>query len=329
MVSVDMRGKSQAPPGDLMAVADTHIARLGERQHGVVARWQLTRMGVGASAVDRRLADGRLHQLHRGVYALGHPRATLYGRWMAAVLAAGRSAALSHRSGAALWEVRRTGRQAIDVTVVGISRRSRRGLTVHVTRAFHPDDVCVRDGIPVTSVPRTLLDLAEVVAPFQLQRAYEGAQRLELLDVRAVERLLARSNGRRGVSALRTLLEYDPAPAAQTASELERRFLDLVRNEGLPTPQVNVLVEGFLVDAYWPAMRMVVELDGYAFHSGARAFERDREKLVRLRMAGYEVLPFTYRQVTESAGWVGGVLRRCLSERAGKARWLARCSGAA
>jgi very-short-patch-repair endonuclease len=191
------------------------------------------------------------------------------------------------------------------------------GLTVHVTRAFHPDDVSVRDGIPVTSVSRTLLDLAEVVAPTQLQRAYEEAERLELLDVRAVERLLARSNGRRGVGALRALLEYDPAPAAQTASELERRFLDLVRNEGLPTPQVNVLVEGFLVDAYWPARRMVVELDGYAFHSGARAFERDHEKLVRLRMAGYEVLPFTYCQVTESAGWVGGVLRRCLSEPAG------------
>ena len=300
-----------------MGIVDTQIARLAERQHGVIARWQLSAEGISDSSVGRRAADGRLHRLYRGVYAVGHSRPSLRGRWKAATLALGPSALLSHREGAALWDLRRSARGPIDVTVPGGHPRHQPGITAHRTDGLHDEDRVVRDGIPVTAVPRTLLDLAEVVPPTQLLRAYEEAERLELLDVRAIERLLARSNGRRAVGALRALLKYDPAPAAQTASELERRFLDLVRRERLPTPQVNVLVEGFLVDACWPGRRVVVELDGYAFHRGARSFERDRERLIRLRMAGYDVLPFTHRQVTKSAGWVGEVLRRCLSERPG------------
>lgn len=131
--------------------------------------------------------------------------------------------------------------------------------------------------------------------------------------MREIERLLARSNGRRGSGALRALLAYDPGPAAETRSELERVFLDLVCNACLPPPSVNVLVEGFLVDAYWPAAQVVVELDGYDYHSGRRAFERDHAKLARLRLAGYEVLCVTWRQLGEEPAWVVGAVRMLLA----------------
>jgi hypothetical protein len=169
------------------------------------------------------------------------------------------------------------------------------------------------DGIPVTSIPRTLLDLAEVVPAIQLQRAYERAERLRILDVAAIHELLARSNGRRGVVALRDLIAYDPAAAAEADSELELHFLDLVRHAGLPPPQANVLVEGYLVDAYWPTARLVVELQGYAYHSDRQAFERDHARLARLRLAGCEVLALTWRQVTREPAWVASALATLLT----------------
>jgi hypothetical protein len=177
-------------------------------------------------------------------------------------------------------------------------RGRRRGITAHRCR-LDPRDRTVRDGIPVTSIPRTLLDLAEILKPAQLQRSYERAERLRVLDVAAIHELLGRSNGRRGVAALRDVLAYDPSRAAEASSELELRFLDLLRAAGLPLPQVNVLVEGFLVDAYWSSARLVVELQGYAYHSDRTTFERDHTRIAQLRLAGFEVLALTHRQVSE------------------------------
>ena len=240
---------------------------------------------------------------------------------MAAVLAGGPDALLSHRDAAALWELRDPRSSgAIEVSVATRAGRRRPGLTVHRCRLVHPEDRALRQAIPVTSIPRALLDLAEVVGATQLRRAYERAERLRLLDVRAVERLLARSNGRRGTARLASLLEYDPGPAAQAVSELERRFLDLVREGGLPAPQVNVLVEGWLVDAFWPRAGLVVELDGWDFHRGRDAFERDREKLASLRLAGYDVLAITHRQVTGRPGWVLEAVGAMLAGGGGRAR---------
>lgn len=293
---------------------DQRVAELAKRQHGVVSLAQLCALGLAAGAVRERVAAGRLHRVYRGVYAVGHANLSLRGRWMAAVLAFGPEAVLSHWDAAALWDLVRPRGTQFHVTTdtrAGIPRRE--GLTPHRSR-MHPEDRERMDGIPVTSVPRTLLDLAEVADPHQLQRVYEEAARLELLDIRTIERLLARSNGRRGVGALRALLDYDPGPAADALSELERLFCDLIRDAGLPMPSLNVLVEGFLVDAYWPAARLVVELDGYEYHRGREAFERDHAKIGRLRLAGYEVLPLTYRQLTEEPDWVvraiGSLLER-------------------
>lgn len=302
-------------PGDAISaqpLADRKLAALAKRQHGVVSIRQLLALGITHDAVWARVAAGRLHRIHVGVYAVGHAKLSLRGRWMAAVLAYGRGALLSHRDAAALWGIRAVTDGSIDVTMDTRAGRARRpGLTPHRCQ-IHSEDRKRLDGIPVTSVSRTLLDLAEVLDPHGLQRAYEEAARIRALDVGAIERLLARSNGRRGVGALRALLDYDPGPAADAVSELERLFCDLIRDAGLPMPSVNVLVEGFLVDAYWPAARLVVELDGYEYHRDREAFERDHAKLGRLRLAGYEVLPLTYLQVTEEPEWVVGAVRSLL-----------------
>jgi hypothetical protein len=290
-----------------MSVLDTLIARLAGRQHGVVARWQLIALGVSRTAIDRRVADGRLRRLHRGVYAVG--AIGRKGYWMAAVLACGAGALLSHRDAAALWDLRSTSRSAIDVSVLGARRRSRPRLTIHSAGSLHPDDRAEIDGIPVTSVARTLLDLAEVVPPTELRRAYEAAERHRVLDLRAVHEVLQRSNGRRGVAALRALLDYDPEPAIDSKSDLESRFLDLVRESGLPVPALNVLVEGDLVDAYWPRARLVVELQSYEHHAHREAFERDNSKLTRLQVAGYVVLPLTHRKMRDEAGEVVAAVR--------------------
>jgi very-short-patch-repair endonuclease len=294
-----------------MSVLDTIITRLAARQHGVVALWQLIALGLEPSAIRRRVADGRLWRMHRGVYAIG--QLDRKGYWMAAVFACGEGALLSHRDAAALWNLRPTNRTAIDVTVAGAHRRRRRLITIHSAVELHPDDRAEVDGIPVTSVARTLLDLAEVVPPEHLRRAYEAAERHGLLDLQAIRELLDRSNGRRGLAALRALLDYDPAPAVASKSELESRFLDLVRDSGLPLPQVNVLVEGFLVDAYWPRARLVVELQSWEHHGHRQAFERDNSKLARLQVAGYTALPLTDRQLRREPGWVAASLRAALA----------------
>ncbi len=187
------------------------------------------------------------------MYAIG--QMSQKGAGLAAVLARGPDAMLSHRDAAALWGVRRTARGAIDITVVGATRRSRPKLTIHSTAALQPADRTTVDRIPVTSIARTLLDLAEVVVPTQLQRACEEAERLRILDVREVAELLARSNGRRGARRLSALLEYDPVAVVDSRSELESRLVDLVREAGIPLPHLNVIVEGYEVDAYWPEAR--------------------------------------------------------------------------
>jgi very-short-patch-repair endonuclease len=232
---------------------------------------------------------------------------------MAAVPALGGEAALSHIAGGALHELR-PATSRVDVTVARRARR-RAGIAIHQVGALDPRDRTTIDGIPVTSIPRTLLDLAEVLPHAQLQRACERAERLRVLDVAATRELLSRSNGRRGIGVLRRLLASETAPAAEAASELELRFLDLVRASGLAPSQMNVLVEGYLVDAHWPSARLVVELQGFAYHSDRGAFERDHARVARLKLAGYEVLALSWRQVTEEPAWAISAVRALLGRR--------------
>ncbi len=288
----------------------TRVGALAQRQHGVVAIWQLEALGVSPSAVQRRVKAGHLLRLHRGVFAVGHTKISIRGRWMAAALACGPHAVLSHQAAAALWELRSAPAGVIDVTAPG--RRKHRGVRCHVVRNLDPRDRTTIDGIPVTSCNRTLLDLAELLSPQRLRSTLEAVQRRDLLDVKALKALLARSPGRRGVTPLRAALAqlHDQAPFIQ--SELERRFLELIRAAGLPEPQCNVVVAGELVDFYWPARRLVVEVDGYRFHKTRRSFEEDRRRDARLQIAEIRVVRVTHERITREADALLADLRRLL-----------------
>lgn len=288
------------------------LVALAVRQHGVVAHRQLRELGFRPRAIQHRVAAQRLHGVHTGVYAVGRPELELRGRWMAAVLAAGPGAVLSHGDAAALLELRQAGAGAVHVTGRR-SRRGGRGIRVHRVRHLRPEDTTTVERIPVTSVARTLLDLAEVLQPRQLERAFEQAERLRVLDLRAVERVCTRSHGRRGLRALRDLLaEEQIAAALHTRSELERRFLDLCRDNALPIPALNVSVAGFEVDAFWPQARLVVELDGYSFHRSRESFERDRARDAALQVAGCRVVRVTQMRIAREPGRIAQDLRALL-----------------
>lgn len=266
------------------------LARLADRQHAVVAHRQLIAMGYSASAIQRAIAAGRLHVIHRGVYAVGHRKLTQRGRWMAAVLACGPGAVLSHRDAAALHDLRRSGsRAAVHVTVAGRSKRPRRGIHVHNVRHLHPADTTTTvDGIPVSTVHRTLLDYAETERPQALRWAFEAYDRADLLDFRKLDAVIARNPGRRGIKPLTKLIDtYRGAP--DTRSKNERRFLALIRQAGLPEPQVNVSVEGIVVDFFWPEHRLIVEVDSYIYHHTPADRAKDRRNQRKLRSKGYQV----------------------------------------
>jgi hypothetical protein len=289
---------------------DGAISELAERQHGVVARRQLIDLGVSKGSIQHRIAIRRLHPVFRGVYAVGHPRLTQRGWWLAAVLTAGAGAVLSHRSGAALWGIASYSGQWIDVTSSGSRRARRQGIALH-GGLLDTEDRAVREHIPVTSVARTLFDLGEVVDRRRLERAFEEADRRRLLDLRALERVCERSRGRRSLRVIRPLID-SLLPAPETRSELERRFVAFCRDHGLPAPAMNALVCGFLIDAAWPARRLVVELDSVAFHIHRAAFERDRKRDATLQLSGYRVLRLTHRRLVQEPASVAEEIRRLL-----------------
>lgn len=305
-VVVDMQSKPRARP------FDDAIAALAERQHGVVSWSQLIALGLGAGAIKHRIAIGRLHRIHRGVFAVGHSRVTPRGHWMAAVLSCGTAALLSHRSAGVLWGVAPYSGRWIDVTAAGSRRRNRGRVAVHGCR-LDPNDHADCDGIPVTTVARTLFDLAEVVDARRLERAFENADRMRLLDLAAVDQVVLRNPGRR---ALRPLLALLPSlrPAPETRSELERAFLDLCRHAGLPPPLTNATIGGIEVDAFWPDHNLVVELDGYEFHRTRAAFERDRARDAALQAAGHRVVRLTHRRLTVGPAAVATLIRRLLTQ---------------
>jgi Transcriptional regulator, AbiEi antitoxin len=197
---------------------DAELARLAAEQHGVVALRQLPELGLSSSAVRSRVASGRLHRVHRGVYAVGHRVLGVEGRWIAAVLACGRDAVLSHRSAAALWSLRPTTRTAIDVTVPRRVGLSRPGIDVHRATGLEPGDLTRVRGVPCTTVARTLVDLAEVIDRRELARACEQAEVLRRFDARALEGALARTTGRHGARHCGTSSPSTPAIRIPEAS---------------------------------------------------------------------------------------------------------------
>jgi very-short-patch-repair endonuclease len=287
------------------------IAALAAAQHGVVARRQLSEAGVTPKGIEVRMLAGRLIRLHRGVYAVGHSRLRREGWWLAAVLAVGDGAALSHREAAALHGIRPSNRTRIDVTTATRGRARLPRIELHGSR-LDRSDVAVRAAIPVTTLARTIVDLAGVVSKDHLARALGEAERLGALDVEAIEAARRRVRGRRGRgdAVLRAVLESHRAHGATLIrSQLEERFLALVEAHGLPRPRLNAHVEGCEVDALWRDHRLVVELDGYAFHHTRRAFQRDRSKANALALHGYVVLRYTHDDVTRCPERVAEDLR--------------------
>ena len=281
-----------------MGELDRKIAEVAGSQHGVVSRRQLLAAGVTKNAITGRLADRRLHQLHRGVYAVGASRPRETGRYLAAVLACGEGALLSHRCAAGLWGMAPTPSGTIDVTVARRGARPQPGIALHRTRSLHRDDIAQRDRIPCTSPARTLVDLAAVARPHQLERALELAQHERIFDARAIAAALTRARGRPGTGPLRRLLDELPDEPPPKRTELERRFLRLVRDATLPIPIVRGQIGIYEVDFQWPSHRLVVETDGRKTHGTDQAFEEDRRRDLYLRLAGWDVMRFTWRQVT-------------------------------
>jgi very-short-patch-repair endonuclease len=286
----DMHAPSSPPHVDVL------FSDLARRQHGVVARAQLQRLGLGRGAIAHRIRSGRLHRLHPGVYAVGHHILTREGRYLAATLAVGEDAVISHRSAAALWGLLDSATAKIEVSCPRRCEPSR-SLTVHRTRTLRPADRAAVDAIPVTTVARTLLDLAEVAPARHVERALDRAEVRRLFDRVAIDDVLVHAAGRHGASVLRAALEAQHGGPTLTRSGLEEAFLGLVRRAGLPRPQLNARVCGFEVDAYWPDSGVVVELDGFAYHRTRRAFEADRRRDIALQAAGLRTARFTDRRL--------------------------------
>ena len=281
------------------------VLELAGQQHGVVAREQLMALGLGGRAIKHRIARGRLHPVYRGVYAVGRPRVTQFGRWMAAVLSCGPDAVLSHQSAAALWEIGNQGRR-VEVSVHATAVRNRRGIAAHRRTGLTADDTTTRCGIPVTTPICTLVDIAPRLSTTQLEAAINETDKRDLANPEQLRAALLPSLRRPGVCALREIL--DRRTFALTESELERRFLTIVRAAGLPLPEAGQELNGFKVDFYWPELGLVVETDGLRYHRTAAQQARDRVRNQAHTAAGLTCLRFTHAQVRYEPGQVCATL---------------------
>jgi very-short-patch-repair endonuclease len=271
---------------------DAAIARLAGRQHGVVSVQQLHAAGLSPSAISDRAAAGRLHRIHRGVYAVGHSGLGNEGRWMAAVLAYGDGAILSHTSAAQLWRMLRESGAATEAAHVTVprERKSRQGIRLHRSATLSSADSTVHHGIPVTTPARTLEDL---------RRSFPG--QIYAKALREAEFLRLPIGGR--------------AKVDHTRSELEAQFLILLRRRRLPQPEVNVRIDRFVVDFLWRPEGLIVEVDGWGSHGRRSAFEQDRSRDARLKLLGFDVVRFTWRQITGERAAIAATIRGLLRGR--------------
>jgi predicted transcriptional regulator of viral defense system len=282
------------------------LAKLAVSQSGVVSRAQLESVGVSDSAMSRWVQARRLHRIHPGVYAVGHAALSLDGRLIAAVLYGGDDAVFSHTTAAWLWRLIDAEPNRIHLTVPG-RRSSLSGVRVHRSR-----DVAratCRE-LPVTSVARTLVDLAGMLSFRELRRALAEADYRDLLSVPEVKSEL--KQGRQGSRALRRALHQHLPQLAHTLSVLEERFLELCHATGLPLPEINPSVGRMRVDALWRQQGLVAELDGAAAHGSWPQASRDRERELALRRMGFRVVRYTWQQIIERPTEVVADLREQL-----------------
>jgi very-short-patch-repair endonuclease len=273
---------------DLGTTGDPWIAKVAAGQHGLVTTAQLAAAGIDGDGVALRVRAGRLHRLHRGVFAVGHRSLSWRGRWLAAVLAAGDGAVLSHTSAAGLWKFLRPIQGPVHVTVpAAVHRKPRPGLHVHRSRTLTRRHIIRTHGIVVTNPARTIEDIRREVEPYLFRRALRQAE----LAGHRVPHL---------------------ATTKRTRSDLELLFLDLCDAHRLPRPEVNVRVGRYLVDFLWPAQRVAVEADSWEYHRGSVAFEDDHERNLALGARGFTVRRYTGDQLEAASDAVAADLRRAL-----------------
>jgi very-short-patch-repair endonuclease len=281
---------------------------LAGRQHGVVARRQLLELGFNAREVEHRVARGRLHPLMRGVYAVGWPKLTPRRRWMAAVLACGEGALLSHRSAAALWGIGKESRGRIDVSVRRRTRLRRPGTRVRARHGLSETDVSCHAGIPVTGIVRTLIDVATELGSTAVERTVNEADKLDLVDPETLRSALEGYAGERGARHLRTIL--DARTFRLSDSDLEILFRPLAAAAGLPHPLTKQVVNGFEVDFFFPHMGLVIETDGLRYHRTPAAQARDARRDRTHLLAGMTPLRFTHYEVKYESAKVTQALKR-------------------
>lgn len=276
-------------------------SRIAARQHGVVTRGQLRAVGLTDHQITWAVRTVRLRPVHRGVFVFGAGPLSPPGRWSAAVLVCGPTAALGYRSAAAHWDLRPTSARSSEVVVARTMRPTHGEVIVHRHPRMASDEVTEHLGIRVTTVARTVLDLAAVVSPRVLRRAVSQAEILRRFDRHAVELLLERHPGHRGRAPLERLLAAWTEPGTARSPQ-EESFPELCARFGFPRPVMNAEVLGMEIDAVFFDERIAVELDGYAFHAGAIRWEDDHEKRARLVAAGWTVLAYSYRQQRDDGG---------------------------
>jgi very-short-patch-repair endonuclease len=296
------------------ATPDHRIAALAACGHGVVSHGQLRALGLTEHAIAWRAECGRLHRLHTGVYAVGHTRLGAAGRRLAAVLACGPGAAISHATAADHLDLRPSASPVIHVTVPTTAGRTRPGIRVHRSRRLPPWEITIVDGVPVTTPARTLADLAPSLSDKALRQVVERAVKLDVFDLRAIEDCLS------GRAARRLRRAIAVAGPAELRSPLESDFLALCRSHGIrPLPQAGVLVAGKEADFFWPAAGLVVEIDGWSVHGGRTSFTDDRRRDVRRAVAGFTTLRFTHDDLADRPAGVAADVNAVLAQ--GRARW--------
>jgi hypothetical protein len=298
---------------------DVALAALASRQHGVLVLNQLISLGLSARAVQHRATCGRLHRVHHGVYSLAPPELLgREGRWMAAVLAVGPAAVLSHRKAAALHGLLSCNRPNVEVTVPGRAGRTHPGIDVHRSKTLTPADCAVVNDIRCTTVARTLLDLADVIDRRRLERAFDQAEVLEVFDLRAIQDPLARNPTRPAGREVTGVLEEHYIGSTPTESQIEEGFLALCRRFGLPQPEVQrwlILPDGgpaIRADFLWREQRVVVETDGDRYHGTAQRLRRDARKDQRLTVYGFKPIRTGWRQIFYRPAELASTLRALL-----------------
>jgi hypothetical protein len=279
----------------------------------VISHSQLEELGYSPASIGRAVRGGRLHLLHRGAYAVGHPAVSRHGRCLAAVLASGAGAMLSHESAAWLWGLITWWPGNLEATVP-TRGHAKADVGIHHSTILRDADRAVVEGVPVTAVARTLLDLAARRSSRRLTGAIDRTERFDLLDLSQIDELLGRSGRHRGKRRLEKALEIYRDPVVSRARS-ELLFLDLVTKAGLPRPAINTFVAGHEIDAYWERERFAVEVDGWDSHRTRRAFEADPVRLEDLKLAGIDSIRVTARRIEREPESVAASLGRLLEIR--------------